>query len=200
MVEPEKIESDKANGRILKMTALDPEEAESAIRNVPDTVRAFVMEVKAGPGSWTSGDAVARLSESVRGLEAPLILLATGGGRFSADLSEAFDLCFFDEKVILVTPKGDLTASEAESRGLVNLAASSEEARRAAYEAANSIASLAPLAVRVAKRAVRNGSAGALRQRMDLENRLFRELFATRDMREGTMAFLEKRVPDFRGE
>ena len=64
---------------------------------------------------------------------------------------------------------------------------------------ADKIASRAPLAVRAAKRALREGADLPLAQALDLESELWGGLFATADQKEGMRAFVEKRPPNFQG-
>jgi enoyl-CoA hydratase len=61
------------------------------------------------------------------------------------------------------------------------------------------VAELAPLAIRACLQAVTRGIEMSVEDGLELEARLFSELFATEDVREGTRAFLEKRKPVFRG-
>jgi len=56
-----------------------------------------------------------------------------------------------------------------------------------------------PLALRAILEAVRGGLDRPLAEALESEARLFGELAATEDAREGTRAFLEKRAPQFRG-
>lgn len=188
------------NNGVHPIAASKPEAALSEFADVPGSVRVLLLSAATDAGSWSSGEEVLRLAERARAFDIPLILFATGTGRVSHLLVEAFDLCFFDEQAALSTGAGVLTAGEAEIRGLINLAATKEAAHRSAFETARTIAGLAPLALKAAKLAVKQGSATDLGQGMALENRLFQSLFDTGDMREGTSAFLEKRGPDFRGE
>ncbi|MBC8478693.1 MAG: enoyl-CoA hydratase/isomerase family protein [Candidatus Delongbacteria bacterium] len=55
-------------------------------------------------------------------------------------------------------------------------------------------------AIRIALNAVNNGLETDLVSGMQLEATLFGEVCATADMKEGTLAFLEKRTPQFKGE
>lgn len=83
--------------------------------------------------------------------------------------------------------------------GLVNRLVSSGDVLVEAESLANEIAGLAPLAIRACLKAVRLGAELSLAEGLALETELFAGLFKTADMREGTSAFLEKRVPVFRG-
>jgi enoyl-CoA hydratase len=64
---------------------------------------------------------------------------------------------------------------------------------------AEKIASLAPLAIRACLKAVSGGLQTSLEDGLKLETELFTQIFSTRDMSEGTSAFLEKRKPVFEG-
>lgn len=200
MAEPREPEFGVYRDGVLIVRMPGPEEAVSAFRRTSDAVRAVLLIVEPSSGDRPPQFAFSEIVQAVRASEWPSILLAEGGGRFPNELLEAFDLCFFDEEAFIDTTEGLLSANEASKKGLINLAAPYEEARRAAMETANSIAALAPLAVKAAKKAVREGSSLELRSGLELENRLFSGLFGSEDMREGTAAFLEKRTPSFRGE
>lgn len=91
------------------------------------------------------------------------------------------------------------TADEALRLGLINRIADSD-ARAGALELAREISQLAPVAIRSCIEAVTRGIDLPLSEGLQLEAKLFAELFATKDMREGTRAFLEKRKPEFIGE
>ncbi len=95
---------------------------------------------------------------------------------------------------------GELSAEEALRVGLVNRVVAPAELFAEAEALAQKIAGLAPLAVRACLAAVTRGLALPLEEGLKLEAELFAGLFATRDAREGTRAFLEKRAPVFRGK
>jgi len=93
-----------------------------------------------------------------------------------------------------------IAAAEAHSIGIVNrLHSDRAELISAAGDLAARIGRNAPLAVRFALDAVASGSHLPLDDALKLESALFALCFATRDVREGTAAFLEKRPPDFDG-
>jgi enoyl-CoA hydratase len=88
-------------------------------------------------------------------------------------------------------------AEEALRIGLVNRVVPGAELLGTAESVARKIAANAPGAVRLCLEAARRGEdAGAA----SLEVALFALCFSTRDMREGTRAFLEKRAAQFQGE
>ncbi len=93
-----------------------------------------------------------------------------------------------------------LSAQEAYDRGLVNRVVPNERYLDEAKELAKVIADRPPVAVRLARQAVRHGIENTFREGMELERRNFMLLFDTYDQKEGMNAFLEKRKPRFRGE
>lgn len=92
-----------------------------------------------------------------------------------------------------------LTAEEALELGLINRLTTGD-ALTEAVAMANEIAGLAPLAIQACLKAVILGTDLPLDEGLALEAKLFADLFATADMREGTRAFLEKRAPVFKGQ
>ncbi len=92
-----------------------------------------------------------------------------------------------------------LSAEQAYQLGLINQVADPAGVLTAAESLAETISTLAPLAVRACLKAVTHGLELPLKEGLALETELFASLFATEDMREGTRAFLEKRPPVFKG-
>lgn len=93
-----------------------------------------------------------------------------------------------------------LSAQEAYQCGLVNRVVPAEGYLDEAKELARLIASRPPVAVRLARQAVRHGVENTFREGMEVERRNFMLLFDTYDQEEGMNAFLEKRPAKFRGE
>lgn len=93
-----------------------------------------------------------------------------------------------------------VSAEEAQRIGLVNRVVEPERVLAEAKSLADEIARLAPLATRVCLAAVTRGLDLPLEEGLKLERELFSRLFSTEDMREGTLAFLEKRPPRFKGK
>ncbi len=101
----------------------------------------------------------------------------------------------------LMLAHASLTADEALRLGLVNRVVERGETLAEAGRLARTVAQeSAPLAVRACLEAVTRGARLSLDEGLALEAELFSRLFATRDVREGTRAFLEKRRPVFTGE
>ncbi len=94
---------------------------------------------------------------------------------------------------------GRIDAVEAKHLGLVNVAVDPSNALTEALKLAGEISRLAPLAIRSCLAAVLKGTRLPLAEGLELEAKLFSELFSTEDVREGTTAFLEKRSPSFNG-
>jgi enoyl-CoA hydratase len=92
-----------------------------------------------------------------------------------------------------------IDAAEALRIGLVQRVVPLAELLPEAKRLAASIAAKAPLAVGATKRAIHDGAALPLGAALQLEARAFGSMFATRDFREGTAAFLAKRKPLFEG-
>lgn len=93
----------------------------------------------------------------------------------------------------------EIDAASAFKLGLLNRVVEASELLDEAKALAQSIAALAPLAVRACLKAVTQGMKLPFEEGLKLESQLFASLFETEDAREGTRAFLEKRKPVFKG-
>jgi enoyl-CoA hydratase len=102
----------------------------------------------------------------------------------------AHELCMTGEMI---------TAEEAQRIGLVNRIHEPTELLPAAEAMAKKIIEKAPLAVKYCMEAIERGVEMPLEEGLFLEATLFGLCCATQDMREGTKAFLEKRVAQFKG-
>jgi enoyl-CoA hydratase len=101
-------------------------------------------------------------------------------------------------ELVLTSEKG-LTAAEAERIGLVNRVVPAGQALSASLEMARKIRANGPTACRYALEAIRRGLDVPLAEGQVLEATLFGLCAATEDMKEGMMAFLEKRPAKFTG-
>ena len=93
-----------------------------------------------------------------------------------------------------------LTAREAYDLGLVNRLVPPERLLDEARQLAMQVAAQPPIAVRLARQALRHGVEHTLHEGLEVERRNFTLLFGTHDQAEGMAAFLEKRPPHFTGE
>ncbi|MGI8451037.1 MAG: enoyl-CoA hydratase/isomerase family protein [Streptosporangiaceae bacterium] len=91
-------------------------------------------------------------------------------------------------------------AAEAERMGLADRLVPAGAADAAALEIAGTIAANSPVAVRAAKRAMRQGWGTSLTAALDIEDSAWRTAALSADRREGIAAFNEKRDPVWPGE
>ena len=95
---------------------------------------------------------------------------------------------------------GDMIdAQTAFQLGLVNRVVSGADLEAKTMEMANRIAEMSPVALRMAKEAVKAASRSNLDEGLRREVDLFALCFSSEDKDEGVRAFLEKRKPEFKG-
>lgn len=95
---------------------------------------------------------------------------------------------------------GDIIdARTAFTLGLVNMVVAAADLRATTMEVANRIAEKSPVALRMAKEAVKTASRANLDEGLRREVDLFALCFSSEDKDEGVSAFLEKRKPVFKG-
>lgn len=92
-----------------------------------------------------------------------------------------------------------ITAQEALTLGLVNRVVKDDQVLDEALKLAKLIAERPAVAVRLGRQAVRLGVERTLLEGLELERRNYRLLYDTPDQKEGMAAFLEKRLPKFKG-
>ena len=90
-------------------------------------------------------------------------------------------------------------AAEALEWGIFNRIFSSKDLMPAVFAMAEQIAANAPLAVRQAKKAIHEGLQMDVRTALRFEVEAYNRLTGTEDRVEGTLAWNEKRKPDFKG-
>lgn len=93
-----------------------------------------------------------------------------------------------------------VTADKALEIGLVNMVVPQETLLEEAKVLLEKIYEKGPVAIRLAKEAVRRGLEGSLTEGLKLEQDLFAVVCGTEDMKEGTAAFMEKRKPEFKNQ
>lgn len=166
-----------------------------AVRELPQPVIAAVHGFALGGGFELalSCDLIVADETAVFGLPEVTVGLVPGGGgtqltprRLGAGL--AADLVLTGRRVSI---------DEAERRGLIDRRAPEGHAGKVAVELAATIAGNSPVAVRAAKRALRQGSGLSLEPALDLEENAWRTAATSADRREGIAAFAEKRPPNW---
>jgi 2-(1,2-epoxy-1,2-dihydrophenyl)acetyl-CoA isomerase len=100
----------------------------------------------------------------------------------------------------LILSARDIDAEEAERIGLVSRVLPAEGFQEAVASYAAALASGAPIAQTLAKRLLVQSPELDLRTMLQLELTSIKQCFTTQDVREGMMAFLEKRKPNFQGK
>jgi enoyl-CoA hydratase len=99
----------------------------------------------------------------------------------------------------LILTGATISADEALRYGLVNRVAPVESFLPEARRLARTVAEKAPIAVQLAKEAIRTAAETTLREGYAIELRNFYLLFDTEDQQEGMRAFIEKRKAEFKG-
>ena len=92
-----------------------------------------------------------------------------------------------------------IDGAEAYRLGIAEYLTPVGESVNKAREIAGKILKVGPLAVRLAKQSVNQGLDLSLEEGQKLEAKLFAKLCDSEDQKEGAMAFLEKRPPNFKG-
>jgi enoyl-CoA hydratase len=92
------------------------------------------------------------------------------------------------------------TAKEMFDAGLINKTTSDDLYMEEAIALAKDIASMPPVALRIAKESIMKSFNTTIEDGMAFERRNFYLLFATEDKNEGMTAFIEKRPPNWKGK
>lgn len=100
----------------------------------------------------------------------------------------------------MILTGASVSVEDARALGLVNRVVPPGKHLEEATKLASEIATKPPLAVRAAKKAVAATQELGLAEGIEVERALFYELFGTEDKKEGMAAFLEKRMPTFKGK
>jgi len=100
----------------------------------------------------------------------------------------------------LIMAARPFSAAEALDWGLVNAFFAQAQLLEETLQTAQTIASNAPVAVRQARQAVHRGLQMSLADGLAFEIEAYNRTIPTNDRREGVRAFVEKRVPEFKGD
>lgn len=104
-------------------------------------------------------------------------------------------------RAIEILCTGDMISAEDAFRmGLANRIVKKEELIPTCEKILQTIASKAPVAVKLTLEAVQSGMEMTLAEGLNFEANLFGLVFSSDDMKEGTKAFLEKRKANFQGK
>jgi enoyl-CoA hydratase/carnithine racemase len=135
--------------------------------------------------------------------ELPVVCCFEGElGPEMAEIALAADIRLCGERGAFAAGPGAraMDAGELLEAGLVTAVTAPGGAREEAGRVAQVIATRGPIAVRLAKEAIRRGAHQPLEQALRFETDLTLLLQTTKDRAEGVRAFLEKRPPLFTGE
>jgi enoyl-CoA hydratase/carnithine racemase len=169
-----------------------------AVLRLPQPTVAAVHGYALGGGCEfaMSCDIIVADESAVFGLPEVTVGLVPGGGGTQLALRRLGEGLAAD----LVLTGRRLSIDDAERIRLITYRVKSGEARAKALEVASTIAGNSPVAVRAAKRALRNGWGVTLDAALDIEDAAWRTAALSADRREGIAAFAEKRAPRWPGE
>ncbi len=105
----------------------------------------------------------------------------------------------YGQALRLILTGDRIQAQEALRMGLVEVVVPRDQLRSKTLEVANAMAGKSPVALRLAKEAVKMALRTGLDEGLRREAFMFLLAFASEDKAEGVSAFLEKREPEFKG-
>ncbi|HLU26566.1 MAG TPA: enoyl-CoA hydratase-related protein [Longimicrobiales bacterium] len=190
-------------GEFLERTPLEQREfmqtprAYDAIASYPKPTIAMINGFALGGGCEVALACDIRVAAQTAKLGQPEIRLGIipGGG----GTQRLPRLVGFGRAMRLILTGELISAEEAERIGLVDAVVPDEELVPYTRKLAEAIAAHSPVALRVAKDAVRAALSMPLDEGLRYERELFITAFSSEDRVEGVRAFLEKRAPEFRG-
>jgi enoyl-CoA hydratase len=101
----------------------------------------------------------------------------------------------------MMTLTGDMyTAEQCAQWGLVSQVTEPADLQAAVMKIAQTIAKRSPVALALAKKAIREGFDQSITDGMKIEAECFHKTFNSEDKKEGVKAFIEKRAPQFTGQ
>lgn len=126
--------------------------------------------------------------------EVKLGVLPGGGG--TQRLPRVVGDSLAKEMIMTGDPIGAERAREA---GIVSRVVPHDELEETVRELAGTLSNRAPLALKMIKKTIDQGTQVDLKSGLEMERDAFSLLFSTEDSQEGIQAFLEKRKPEFKG-
>jgi len=169
----------------------------TAIEEFPKPVIAMINGFCLGGGLEVALACDIRIASDTARLGQPEInlgIIPGGGG------TQRLTRLVGEGKAMEIILTGDaIDAPHAKEIGLVNQVVAAGELRTTVLGLAARIAEKSPIALRMAKEAVKSAARMSLREGLEREMDLFSLTFGSEDKAEGVRAFLEKRKPDFKG-
>src|SRR2546425_500951 len=169
----------------------------TAIEDFPKPVIAMINGFCLGGGLEVALACDIRIASDTARLGQPEInlgIIPSGGG------TQRLTRLVGEGKSMELILTGDLIdAAQAKAIGLVNEVVPLNDLRSMVVNLATRIAEKSPIALRMAKEAVKAAARTNLREGLERETDLFCLTFGSEDKAEGVRAFLEKRKPDFKG-
>lgn len=170
----------------------------TAIDNFPKPVIAMVNGYCLGGGCELALSCDLRIASDKASFGQPEInlgIIPGGGG------TQRLTRLIGEGRAMELILTGDIIdAQTAYNLGLVNMVVPAADLEARTMELANRIAEKSPVALRMAKEAVKLASRSNLDEGLRREVDLFALCFSSEDKDEGVSAFLEKRKPDFKGK
>lgn len=168
------------------------------IRELEKPVIAAVNGVAAGAGAniaLSCDITIAKSSASFIQAFSKIGLIPDSGGTFFlpriVGVQKALALMMTADKV---------TSEEAEQMNMIYKSVEDDEFEEFVYQFAQKIAAMPTRGLGLTKKAVNQSLFNSLEDQLEIEEKLQTEAGATYDFNEGVEAFLEKRVPVFKGE
>ncbi len=168
-----------------------------AMEDLPKPVIAMINGYALGGGCELAMSCDIRIASTKAKFSQPEIKLGIipGGGG-----TQRLPRLIGEGKAMELILTGDMIdAEEALRLGLVNYVVPPDQLEAKTMEVANKIAEMSSVALRMAKRAVKNAARLGLVAGREAETDLFLLCFTSEDQEEGMRAFLEKRKPVFKG-
>ncbi len=168
-----------------------------AMEDFPKPVIAMINGYALGGGCELAMSCDIRIASTKAKLGQPEIKLGIipGGGG-----TQRLPRLLGEGKAMELILTGDMIdAEEALRLGLLNHVVAPDQLEAKTMEIANRIAEMSPVALRMAKKSVKNAARLGLATGLEAETDLFILCFTSDDKEEGIRAFLEKRKPVFKG-